>query len=662
MRNLARVAAVILALLPLSLSAQEATLPLPGNVKVEGVPPVPTALADALAPYNSARQAQLLAWHPTRRQVLIATSFGAVAQIHAVDGPGMDRAQLTFFREGLSVGNLAVGYEPVRGDYFVFTKDTGAESLQLFRFDVATGRATMITDGKGRFGFPAWAHKAGLIAFESNRRNGKDRDLYVMNPLEPASLKMVAQTEGSWNVAAWSPDDSELLAMSVVTNEEKYLWRVKVATGEKIALTAGDKANWALPQFTPDGKGVYAISNREGDTARVWRTSLAPVKWTPVTKEGEGVERFSLSPDGRTIAVVFDSTTSSRVELLDAVTGALRLAPKLPAGQLLDPPQWRNGGAEVAFTLRSLRTWGDVFSVNAKTGAVERWTRSELGPFNPESLPEPQIVRWKSFDGLEISGVLYRPPARFTGPRPVIINIHGGPNGAAARERPRFQGRSAYYLNELGVAMIFPNVRGSFGFGKEFEHLDDGPLRENAVKDIGALLDWIGQQPYLDKNRVGVTGASYGGYMTYAVAAMYSDRIRVAMAAAGISDYLSYLQSTELQRQANRRAEYGDESDPAMQEVLKRISPVTNAAKIKVPLLIIHGKQDTRVPLAQAQAMAAAVRGNGVPVWTVYFDDEGHAFFRNAANNDYYFYAWMMFVDKYLLGDAPRPTQAGGDR
>jgi dipeptidyl aminopeptidase/acylaminoacyl peptidase len=427
-------------------------------------------------------------------------------------------------------------------------------------------------------------------------------------------------------------------------------------------LTAGDRANWALPQFTPDGRTVYAISNREGEIARVWRTGLADVKWTPVTKEGEAVERFSLSPDGRTIAVVFDSTTSSRVELLDASTGTLRLAPKLPAGQLLDPPQWRNGGAEVAFTLRSLRTWGDVFSVNAKTGAVERWTRSELGPFNPESLPEPQIVRWKSFDGLEISGVLYRPPARFTGPRPVIINIHGGPNGAAARERPRFQGRSAYYLNELGVALIFPNVRGSFGFGKEFEHLDDGALRENAVKDIGALLDWIGQQPYLDKSRIGVTGASYGGYMTYAVAAMYSDRIRVAMAAAGISDYLSFLQSTELQRQANRRAEYGDESDPAMQEVLKRISPVTNAAKIKVPLMIVHGKLDTRVPLAQAQAMAAAVRGNGVPVWTVFFDDEGHAFFRNAANNDYYFYAWMMFVDKYLLGDTPRSTQAGGDK
>ena len=476
-----------------------------------------------------------------------------------------------------------------------------------------------------------------------------------MNPLDPSSLRMVAETEGSWSVEAWSADDSELLAMSVVTNEQKYLWRVKVATGEKIPLTAADRANWAWPQYSPDGKAVYASSNRAGDTMRIWRTEAGRVNWTPVTKDGESVESFALSPDGRTLAVVFDGMASIRLELLDAASGALRSTPKIPAGLLLpnSSPLWRPGGTEVAVNLWSLHTYGDVFSVDARTGAVARWTSSELGPFNPESLPEPEVVKWKSFDGLEISGVLYRPPARFTGRRPVIVNIHGGPNGANARERPRYQGRSAYFLNELGVAMIFPNVRGSFGFGREFEHLDDGPLRENAVKDIGALLDWIGRQPDLDKDRVAVTGASYGGYMTYAVAAMYPDRIRCAMPASGVSDYLSYLESTDLQRQANRRAEYGDESDPAMREVLTRISPVTHAGNIHVPLLIIHGRRDTRVPIAQAEGMARAVRANNVPVWTVFFDNEGHFMFANAANNDYYFYAWMMFVDRYLLGEAP---------
>ena len=252
---------------PLCASAQDATLPVPSNVKVDGVPPIPTALADALAPYGNARQVQLLAWHPTRRQILIATSFGTVPQIHAVAGPGMDRTQLTFFREGLSVTNLAVAYEPSRGDYFVFTKDTGrrrrvAPAVSLRRRHAAGPRCSRTASRT--FGTPVWSHKAGLIAFESNRRNGKDRDLYVMNPLDPASLRMVAQTEGSWNVADWSPDDSELLVMNVVTNDEKYLWRVKVKTGEKTPLTAGDKANWVLPQYTPDGKGVYATQQPRG--------------------------------------------------------------------------------------------------------------------------------------------------------------------------------------------------------------------------------------------------------------------------------------------------------------------------------------------------------------------------------------------------------------
>lgn len=662
MRKFARSAAVALAfVVPVCAAAQEAALPVPANVKLEGVPPIPASMPDRLVPYGSARLAQLVAWHPTRRQILISTRFGNTTQIHQVNGPGMDRTQLTFYREGIS--NLAAAYEPSRGEYFVFTKDTGggAESVQVFRFDVATGRTTMITDGKSRYGTPVWSHKSGLIAVESSRRNGKDRDFYVMNPLDPASVKLVSQNDGPWFVMGWSPDDTELLAVQAPTNEQKFVWRVKVATGEKIPMTAGDNANWVLPEYSPDGKFIYGLSNRGGDTPRIWRTEAGTPKWAPVTGERQAVESFALSPDGKTLAVVFDTGTSSRLELVDAATGTTRLASKLPSGQLLPntAPMWRPGGAEVAINLRSLRTWGDVYSVNARSGAVDRWTASELGPFNPESLPEPEIITWKSFDGLEISGVLYRPPARFTGPRPVIINIHGGPNGANARERPRFQGRSAYFLNDVGAAMIFPNVRGSFGFGREFEHLDDGPLRENAVKDIGALLDWIAKQPSLDKDRVAVTGASYGGYMTYAVAEMYPDRIRCAFAAAGISDFQTFLESTDLQRQANRRAEYGDETDPAMREVLKRISPVTNASKIRVPMLIMHGRKDTRVPVSQAEDMASVVRANNVPVWTMIFDDEGHNLPSTTANNDFYFYPWMLFVDKYLLGDGRTDVKSG---
>ena len=304
----------------------------------------------------------------------------------------------------------------------------------------------------------------------------------------------------------------------------------------------------------------------------------------------------------------------------------------------------------MAFSLWSLRTFGDVFSVHARTGAVERWTRSEFGAFNPEALPEPEIVSGKVSTVSTISGVLYRPPARFTGPRPVIINIHGGPGGAGSRARPQYLGRSAYFLNELGIAIVYPNVRGSWGFGKAFGRLDDGTKREDSVKDIGALLDWIAAQPTLDKNRVMVTGVSYGGYMTYAVAEMYQTALRCAIAARRSPTSSPIFQGTDPTRPEDRRAEYGDERDPEMREFLIRISPVTQASKLRVPLFIVHGANDTRVPLSQAEEMARRVRANGVPVWITVYTDEGHLLpDRRPATTTSCFYTWIQFIKQYLL-------------
>jgi len=616
-------------------------LTVPANVKAEGLPPIPASIPDTLAPYASSRRAILLGWHPSARSVLITTAFGTVTQIHAVAGPGMDRQQLTFFREGINPQLAGAWFAP-DGSYFVFSKDSGggAETLQLLRYDPLNRTAVLLTDGKSRNGAPVWSHRSGLIAFDSTRRGGHggaDRDLYVMNPRDPSSARLVSEVEGNWSVADWSPDDSELLV-------------VNVKTGQKTRVSPeGEPAVWRTPVFSPDGRYVYVLSNTGSEGLRLWRGEVATGKWQALTKEDDALEAFALSPDGRTIAAVFDSTTSSRVELLDTASLALRWAPKLPAGQLLTVPMWRPDSSEVAFSLWSLRTFGDVFSVNSRTGGVERWTRSEFGAFNPDVLPEPEIVTWKSFDGLQISGVFYRPPARFTGPRPVIINIHGGPGGAGSRARPQYLGRSAYFLNELGIAIIFPNVRGSWGFGKAFGRLDDGIKREGAVKDIGSLLDWIATQPSLDKNRVLVTGVSYGGYMTYAVAEMFPDRIRCAIAGNAISDFIGYFQGTDPTRPEDRRLEYGDERDPAIREFLIRISPLTQASKVKVPLLIVHGAKDTRVPVTQAEQMAGSVRDNGGTVWTTIYTDEGHLLPSTTPNNNFMFYTWIEFAKRYLL-------------
>jgi dipeptidyl aminopeptidase/acylaminoacyl peptidase len=432
------------------------------------------------------------------------------------------------------------------------------------------------------------------------------------------------------------------------------LWSVDVATGQRTRLTdEKNPAIWWSAQYAPDGS-IYAVSDYQSELARVWRHRAG--KWAPVTKQGDSVELAAISPDGRTLAVVFDRDASSVLELLDASNGTVRGRPRLPAGQVFSFSnlsslglEWHPSGAELAFTFGSLRMLQDVFSVDAKSGAVTRWTNSPVGGIDAAQLPDPEIVRWKSFDGRMISGVLYRPPAKFTGPRPVLINIHGGPNDQ--RERPRFQGRSAYFLNELGIAIIFPNVRGSFGFGRSFEKLDDGVRREDAVKDIGALLDWIGAQKTMDATRVMVTGASYGGYMTLAVAARYPDRIRCAFAGAGISDFVTYLETTEPGRQEDRRAEYGDERNPEVRKFLTSISPVTLASRITAPLLIAHGRQDTRVPIAQAETMYRAAVKNGVPAWLVIYEKDGHENLATSSLevNNFNFYTWILFVEKFLV-------------
>ncbi len=632
-------------------ATRAAVLPVPQNIKAEGLSPIPASIPEDLAPYLGFRRAAFLGWHPTKREILISTIFGNVPQIHSVAGPGMDRRQLTFFRDaGLS---SYASYEP-GGSYFVYGKDSGggAETNQLYRFDPATLRSTLLTDGKSRNGLPAWSHRAGLIAFESTRRGGhggRDRDLYVMNPADPSTTRLVTELDGSWTAFDWSPDDAEILVGHAATGTESHLWRVDVKTGTKTRVTPeGEVAAWRSAQYSPDGRFVYALSNRGSELMRVWRYEIAAGSWRLMTGEEDALESFSFSPDGRSVALVYDGPVANRIEIHDASSFALRSTPKIPIGQVLGAPEWR--GHEVAFTLWSFYTFGDVYTVDARTGAAERWTTSETGSFNPERLPAPEIVTWKSFDGLAISGVLYRPAARFAGPRPVIISIHGGPAGASARERPRYQGRSQYFLNELGVAILYPNVRGSYGFGKAFGRMDDGAKREDAVKDIGALLDWIAQQPSLDKTRVMVTGVSYGGFMTYAVAEAYGDRLRCALAASAISNFITYFKQTDPTRPDDRRAEYGDERIPEMAAFLTRISPVTQAAKLRIPLMIVHGAKDTRVPIDQAEEMARLARANGVPVWLTVYEDEGHVMFiSNVANNNFFFYTWIHFVQQYLL-------------
>jgi dipeptidyl aminopeptidase/acylaminoacyl peptidase len=624
---------------------QNAVLVPTDNLVTEGLPAIPAIIAEDVRRYTESRGATLSSWHPTRREMLISTRFGDTNQVHLVKFPGGDRTQLTFFSERA----LGASFQPKTGDYFVFTRDVGGnEFFQFYRYDIATGDVTLLTDGKSRNTGDTWSNNAEWAAYSSTLRTGKDTDIYIMKPTEPKSSRMIMQVDGGgWAAVDWSPDDKKLLVFEFVSAAESYAWLVDVATGEKTLLTpkGSEKIAYGGGRFSKDGKGVYVTTDKGSEFQRLTYIDLATKEHTYLTDHIKwDVDSFQLSPDGSMIAFVTNEDGISKLHLLDTKTRKENPVPQLPIG-LIGGVRWHENNRDLGFSMSSARSTSDVYSLDVKSGKVERWTHSETGGLNTDSLSEPELVRWKSFDGRMISGFLYIPPARFTGPRPVVINIHGGPEGQA---RPGYLGRSNYYLNELGVAILFPNVRGSSGYGKSFLQLDDGFKREDSYKDIGTLLDWIATDNRLDAGRVMITGGSYGGHMTFAVATLYSDKIRASLPVVGISNLVSFLERTEAYRRDLRRVEYGDERDPKMREFMTRIAPLTNAAKITKPIFIVSGGNDPRVPLNEAEQMARTVRENKTPVWYLMAKDEGHGF-NKKKNQDFQFYATVMFMREYLL-------------
>jgi dipeptidyl aminopeptidase/acylaminoacyl peptidase len=612
----------------------------------EGIPPIPPSLAAEVGRYTNFRAAEILSWHPLRREMLIAT-WCSVPQVYQIKFPGGAHTQLTFFEDRTTRG---ASYQPTRGDYFIFSKDSGGdENYQTYRYDFATGDITLLTDGKSKNGPGLWSNRGDRIVYNSTRRNGTDVDLYVMSPLDPKSDRLLVKLQGGgWSPLDWSPDDSTILALQEISTNESYLWFMDVASGEKTLFTPKSgtaPVAYGDTHFSKDGKSIYAITDRDSEFRRLARIDVATHRYTFLTAQIPwDIFEAQLSPDGRITAVTANEDGKTTLRLIDAVSGREKPLPGFPLGYVIDL-HWHRNSRDLGFSLDSARFPDDAYSLDAQTGKVERWTFSELGGLNTEQFVEPRVIHWKSFDDRAISGILYTPPARFTGKRPVIIDIHGGPED---QFQPYFLGQQNYYLNELGVALLFPNIRGSSGFGKTFLTLDNGLLRESAYKDIGSLLDWIGTQPDLDASRVMVTGASYGGNAALVTAMKYPDRIRCAIDIYGPSNLVTFLERTAAYRQDLRRVEYGDERDPRIRAFLERLAPLNSAASIAKPLFVIQGENDPIVPRSESDQIVNAVRKNGVPVWYFVAKGEGHGFSKKS-NIDYRFYATVMFVKQFLL-------------
>ncbi|CAN5574802.1 S9 family peptidase [soil metagenome] len=646
-----RLSPLIVALLLLCPAANAQQVITPGEtLVVEGIPEIPASIAEATARYTEARSAGFAGWHPTQREMLVSTRFGTSAQIHHVAMPGGARTQLTFFNEPVG----GVSYQPNDGSYLIFGRDAGGnEFSQLYRMDLDSGDVTLLTDGgRSQNGGVRWSRNGSQIAYASTARNGADRDIWMMDPRNPASRRIVMENQGGgWFLTDWSPEGSQLAVIEYRSVVDTDVWVLDLNSGERRNLTqrpSGQTVFYGGAAFAPDGRSVYTIADLNSEWRRLGTIDLQSGAFTPLTTTlAWDVDGFDLSPDGRRIAFTVNEAGRSALYLMDTATRRYEQVQGLPVGTL-GGLEWHSNGRELGFTMSTARIPGDAHALNADTGAITRWTRSELGGLRESDLSEAEAISWRSFDDLEVTGFAFRPdPARHPGPCPVIISIHGGPE---AQARPTFLGRNAYLVNELGAVLILPNVRGSTGFGKTFVTLDDGLRRMDSVRDIETLLDWIADQPDLDADRVLVTGGSYGGFMTLAVATNYDERICCAVNIVGISHFRTFLENTESYRRDLRRAEYGDERDPVIAAFFEEIAPLNQAGNITKPLFIIQGGNDPRVPLSEAEQMRDRVRQNNTPVWYLMATDEGHGF-RKKPSQDFQFYSTVMFIRRYLLGE-----------
>jgi len=619
-----------------------------GNLIYESIPPRDTQLAEHLGLYRQSRQATFLDWLPDG-SMLVTTRFGDVEQVHRIATPLGMREQLTFYPDPVSAARAPrVAATNGQGNAFVFLKDQGGdENAQLYYYS-SSANVQQLTKGKFLHGSPVWSHDGKRVAFYGNERDGISYDVYVadIGGSTSAPRLVAGGQQDTWYPLDWSPDDRKLLLWKYVSINESYLYIADVYTGTITSVDeSGHKVGIKTAKFAPDGRGIYLASDEDGEFAQLRYVDPVSHEVRKLTDRIPwDIEDFDVSNDGRYIAYVANEDGRSKLTILDTIGKLEQSPPGVPDGRVVNVT-FDKTGRRLAFSAESAQSPRDVYVYDLSHNALERWTRSEVGPLDVGSFVPAELVRYPTWDRVAggqrmISAYLYRP--RGAGPHPVVIDIHGGPE---SQSRAGWNPFVQFLVNELGYAVIQPNVRGSSGYGKTFLKLDNGVLREDAVKDIGSLIVWLGLQPMFDRDHVAVMGGSYGGYMALATLAAYGDRLKGGIDEVGISNFVSFLENTAPYRRELRRAEYGDERDPRVRAFLNQISPVNKVALIRRPLLVVEGLNDPRVPANEAQQIVWRMRSKGAEVWYLAAKDEGHGF-RKKANEDVYLETVAMFLNK----------------
>ena len=614
----------------------------PPSIKTEEVPPVPTEIFARLREFQNIRNAQFLGWSPDGTSMIVLTRFGNAAQLHRVYQPAGRREQITFNDEPVMAGRFLP-----KSDAILFVMSQGGnENDQVYRLETKNFSTRLLTDGKSRHQLGPVNDDGSKMVIHSNVRNGRDTDLYLADTTTGKQELVYETTNEYWQVDDWSPDERYLLMSRYVSINEGYpaLFDLKEKKKLDIDLRKDKSQKVAIGEmeFAPDGKHVYLTHDADGEFLQLVKFDIATGKGKSLSADIPW-DVASVEVNRATGAVAF-TTNENGYSKLYVLENDKRKAIDLPQG-LVGNVKFSTDGKKLGFSWSSPAAQADAYSYDLEKSKLTRWTFSETGGLNPEMFITPELIRFKSFDDREVTAFYYRPRgSNDSKPVGVLIGIHGGPE---SQYRPDFSGLAQFYAGELGVAVIFPNVRGSAGYGKTYLQLDNGKLREDSVKDIGALLDWIKGRKELDSQKIAVTGGSYGGYMVLASLTHFGDRIRAGIDIVGIANWVTFLERTSPYRQDLRRAEYGDERIPEMRKFLEEISPSARAERIKSALLVAHGVNDPRVPFFEAKQIAEKVRSQGRSVWTVYADNEGHGFAKKD-NRDYLSGVEAMFLLKYL--------------
>ena len=619
-----------------------------GNLVIEGIPDIPQDIADRMIQYQNVRFASVYGWDPSGKGLLISTRFGETSQVHFVEKPGGARKQVTFFKEPVR-GATFCPDPSTRG--FLFQKDVGgSEFYQIFYYNFDTGKHEMLTDGTSRNGEILWSNSGDRFTYYSTKRNGKDWDLYVANIAEPDEAKIVLQEGGTWAPTDWSPDDKRLLVGKYVSITETYPYILDVASGKLTRINPTDeKIAYGTGVWSRDGKGVFITSDEGSEFKRLKYYDIRKKEFTDLTADIPwDVDSVEMSAAGDKLAFTANEGGIYKLYILDTKTMQYSQVPGIPVG-LIYRLEFHPDGQRLVMVINTPQTPGDIYVLELENNSLTRWTFSEVGGLNTDSFTIPELVEYETFDSVEgkprMIPAFYYKPNKGEGPYPVIIYAHGGPE---SQYNPYFSSTFQYWVNELGVAVLAPNVRGSDGYGKSYLKMDNGYNREDTVKDIGKLIDWIEARPELDESRICIFGGSYGGYMVLASMTHYNDRLKCGVDVVGISNFVTFLENTKDYRRDLRRVEYGDERDPKMREFLMRISPLTNAQKISRPMLIVQGLNDPRVPVGEAKQIVEAIRDNDGVAWYLLAKDEGHGF-RKKVNRDYYTNAVVLFLEEHLL-------------